>query len=170
MAARRGAPAGTRARSRARRVRVPDAARRAAAAWRRARGGWAPPAHLRPVRTALVRVLAPALAGEPEDRGLHRRRHARAPDRPKRKLIWARAEGCRVWDEDGREYLDLSAGFGVAALGHRNPKIMAAWAAQPVVHALGDLAEAEVTAELRRRLPRPAKLAVTGEDAVEIAL
>jgi 4-aminobutyrate aminotransferase/(S)-3-amino-2-methylpropionate transaminase len=85
-------------------------------------------------------------------------------------LIWARAEGCRVVDGDGREYLDLSGGFGVAALGHRNPKVLAAWAQQPVVHALGDLAEAEVTAALRRRLPRPAKLAVTGEDAVEIAL
>jgi 4-aminobutyrate aminotransferase/(S)-3-amino-2-methylpropionate transaminase len=85
-------------------------------------------------------------------------------------LIWASAEGCRVVDGEGREYLDLSGGFGVAVLGHRNPTIMAAWAAQPVVHALGDLAEAEVTAELRRRLPRPAKLAVTGEDAVEIAL
>src|SRR5439155_796155 len=49
-------------------------------------------------------------------------------------------------------------------------RILEAWAAQPVVHALGDLAEAEVTAELRRRLPWPAKLGVTGEDAVEIAL
>jgi 4-aminobutyrate aminotransferase-like enzyme len=85
-------------------------------------------------------------------------------------LIWAGAEGCRVVDTDGREYIDLSAGFGVAALGHRNPRILEAWAAQPVVHALGDLAEAEVTTELRRRLPRPAKLGVTGEDAVEIAL
>ena len=85
-------------------------------------------------------------------------------------MIWARAEGCRVVDGDGREYLDLSGGFGVAALGHRNPKVLAAWEAQPVAHALGDLAEAAVTAELRRRLPRPAKLAVTGEDAVEIAL
>jgi 4-aminobutyrate aminotransferase/(S)-3-amino-2-methylpropionate transaminase len=85
-------------------------------------------------------------------------------------LIWARAEGCRVSDADGREYLDLSGGFGVAALGHRNPKVLEAWAKQPVVHALGDLGEAEVTQELRRRLPRPAKLAVTGEDAVEVAL
>jgi 4-aminobutyrate aminotransferase-like enzyme len=85
-------------------------------------------------------------------------------------MVWARAEGCRVWDPDGREYLDLSAGFGVAALGHRNPRIQEAIAAQPVVHALGDLVEAEVTRELRRRLPRPAKLGVTGEDAVEIAL
>ena len=85
-------------------------------------------------------------------------------------MLWAQAEGCRVVDADGREYIDLSAGFGVVALGHRNPKILDAWQRQPVVHALGDLAEAEVTAELRRRLPRPAKLAVTGEDAVEIAL
>ena len=40
----------------------------------------------------------------------------------------------------------------------------------PVAHALGDLAEAEVTVRLRERLGRPAKLGVTGEDAVEIAL
>jgi 4-aminobutyrate aminotransferase/(S)-3-amino-2-methylpropionate transaminase len=85
-------------------------------------------------------------------------------------LIWSRAEGCRVWDESGREYLDLSGGFGVAALGHRNPRVMEAIAAAPVAHALGDLADAEVTRELRRRLPWPAKLGVTGEDAVEIAL
>jgi 4-aminobutyrate aminotransferase/(S)-3-amino-2-methylpropionate transaminase len=83
---------------------------------------------------------------------------------------WARAEGCRVWDENGREYLDLSGGFGVAALGHSNPTIRAAMAEQPVAHALGDLAEAEVTVTLRERLGRPAKLGVTGEDAVEIAL
>jgi 4-aminobutyrate aminotransferase-like enzyme len=85
-------------------------------------------------------------------------------------VIWARAEGCRVWDSDGREYLDLSAGFGVAALGHRNVRVMEAVAAQPVAHALGDLAEAEVAVALRRRLPWPAKFGVTGEDAVEIAL
>jgi 4-aminobutyrate aminotransferase-like enzyme len=85
-------------------------------------------------------------------------------------VIWARAEGCRVWDAEGREYLDLSGGFGVAALGHANPKIREAVAAQPVVHALGDLAEAAVTVRLREKLGRPAKLGVTGEDAVEIAL
>ena len=84
-------------------------------------------------------------------------------------MIWAKAEGCRVWDEDGREDLDLSGGFGVAALGHSNPKIQAALARQPVTHALGDLADAEVTVRLRERL-QPAKLGVTGADAVEIAL
>lgn len=85
-------------------------------------------------------------------------------------MIWTRAEGCRVTLGDGREVLDLTGGFGVAALGHRNPRILEAWNAQPVVHALGDLADAEVTVRLREALPRPAKLGVTGEDAVEIAL
>ncbi len=85
-------------------------------------------------------------------------------------MIWAEAEGCRVVDADGREYLDLSGGFGVAALGHRNPRVQAALASQKVAHALGDLAEAEVTVRLRERLGRPAKLGVTGEDAVEIGL
>jgi 4-aminobutyrate aminotransferase/(S)-3-amino-2-methylpropionate transaminase len=85
-------------------------------------------------------------------------------------VIWRAAEGCRVVDSEGREYLDLSAGFGVAALGHRNPRVLAAIAAQPVAHALGDLADAEVTVALRHALGRPAKLGVTGEDAVEIAL
>jgi 4-aminobutyrate aminotransferase/(S)-3-amino-2-methylpropionate transaminase len=85
-------------------------------------------------------------------------------------MIWAKAEGCRVTLQDGRELLDLTGGFGVAALGHRSPRILEAWRAQEVVHALGDLADAEVTVRLRDALPRPSKLGVTGEDAVEIAL
>jgi len=85
-------------------------------------------------------------------------------------MIWAKAEGCRVTLDDGRELLDLTGGFGVAALGHRNPRILEAWREQEVVHALGDLADAAVTVRLREALPRPAKLGVTGEDAVEIAL
>jgi 4-aminobutyrate aminotransferase-like enzyme len=84
-------------------------------------------------------------------------------------VIWAEARGTQVVDAGGREYLDLSAGFGVAALGHRNPQVGEAVARQRVAHALGDLADAAVTAELRRALG-PCKLGVTGEDAVEIAL
>jgi 4-aminobutyrate aminotransferase-like enzyme len=90
-------------------------------------------------------------------------------------LIWAEAEGCRVVDANGREYIDLSGGFGVAALGHRDPEIVAAIVDQAArcIHALGDLAEADVAAELRRRLGQGGReviLGVTGEDAVEIAL
>lgn len=38
----------------------------------------------------------------------------------------ARAEGARVWDASGREYLDLLSGMGVANVGHRNPDVVSA--------------------------------------------
>src|SRR6185312_3919128 len=40
--------------------------------------------------------------------------------------VWARAEGAHLWDEDGRRYLDLYAGFAVANVGHCHPRVTAA--------------------------------------------
>lgn len=37
-----------------------------------------------------------------------------------------RAEGARIWDVDGREYLDFVGGIGVANHGHGNPDVIAA--------------------------------------------
>lgn len=41
-------------------------------------------------------------------------------------VAMARGEGSRVWDSDGREYLDLFAGFGGTILGHCHPDLVAA--------------------------------------------
>ena len=41
-----------------------------------------------------------------------------------------RGEGVRVWDEDGRRYLDLTAGWGVTSIGHAHPVIVRALAEQ----------------------------------------
>jgi len=41
-----------------------------------------------------------------------------------------RGEGARVWDEDGREYLDFVAGWAVNSLGHCHPKVAEAVAEQ----------------------------------------
>jgi acetylornithine/N-succinyldiaminopimelate aminotransferase len=38
----------------------------------------------------------------------------------------SRGQGCRVWDADGREYLDLIAGIAVSSLGHAHPAIIEA--------------------------------------------
>jgi len=38
-------------------------------------------------------------------------------------IIWHRAEGVNVWDADDNRYLDLTAGFAVAAHGHTHPVI-----------------------------------------------
>ncbi len=37
-----------------------------------------------------------------------------------------RAEGARIWDVDGREFLDFVGGIGVANHGHGNPEVVAA--------------------------------------------
>ncbi len=37
-----------------------------------------------------------------------------------------RGEGVRVWDSDGREYLDFAAGIAVVALGHNHPRVVGA--------------------------------------------
>jgi acetylornithine/N-succinyldiaminopimelate aminotransferase len=36
----------------------------------------------------------------------------------------SRGAGCRVWDADGKEYLDLIAGIAVSSLGHAHPAIV----------------------------------------------
>ena len=38
----------------------------------------------------------------------------------------ARGQGARVWDVDGREYVDFHNGFGVMCIGHANPTVGAA--------------------------------------------
>ncbi len=38
--------------------------------------------------------------------------------------VLARGEGCRVWDTDGRAYLDFSMGWGSALVGHAHPEIV----------------------------------------------
>jgi len=41
-------------------------------------------------------------------------------------LVVARAEGARLWDVDGREYVDFAGGIGALNVGHRHPKVVAA--------------------------------------------
>ena len=41
-----------------------------------------------------------------------------------------RGDGCRVWDDEGRSYLDFGGGIAVVGLGHRHPAVTAAAHAQ----------------------------------------
>ena len=42
----------------------------------------------------------------------------------KRPVALVRGTGVRVWDADGREYIDCTSGIGVAALGHAHPVVL----------------------------------------------
>src|SRR5438876_6081108 len=48
----------------------------------------------------------------------------------KRPVTIVRGSGALVWDAEGREYIDCTAGYGVANIGHARPEIAAAIAAQ----------------------------------------
>jgi predicted acetylornithine/succinylornithine family transaminase len=45
-------------------------------------------------------------------------------------VAFVRGEGTRLWDSDGREYLDLVAGLGVTVLGHSHPAVTEAVCSQ----------------------------------------
>ena len=41
-------------------------------------------------------------------------------------VVIVRGQGARVWDEDGKEYLDFTAGWAVNNLGHAHPAVVSA--------------------------------------------
>ena len=59
------------------------------------------------------------------------RTYARAP------IALVKGRGTKVWDADGKEYLDFLAGIAVNSLGHCNPEIVKAIKrqAQQLLHA-----------------------------------
>jgi glutamate-1-semialdehyde 2,1-aminomutase len=67
-----------------------------------------------------------------------------------------RSSGCKVWDADGREYIDYVMGLGSVALGYGHPEVT-----QAAVHAVKDgvvgplapVVEEELAAELCRLIP-----------------
>src|SRR5690606_15728120 len=94
-------------------------------------------------------------------------------------IFWAAARGANVRDADGNVFVDLTAGFAVAAAGHANPRVVRALAEQAarLPHALGDVHPADVKVALLERLAALAPgglgvtiLASTGAEAVEAAL
>jgi acetylornithine/succinyldiaminopimelate/putrescine aminotransferase len=94
-------------------------------------------------------------------------------------VLWEEAAGANVRDVDGNIYIDLTAGFGVAAVGHRHPRVVAAVRGQAgrLLHGLGDVMAHPLRVELARRLVEIAPVddpqvffSISGAEAVEIAL
>lgn len=94
-------------------------------------------------------------------------------------LFWEEAEGAQVRDVDGNLYIDLTSGFGVAAVGHRHPRVVEAIRAQAgrLLHGLGDVHGHPLRVELAERLVRLAPVddaqvffSISGAEAVEIAI
>jgi 4-aminobutyrate aminotransferase len=67
---------------------------------------------------------------------------------------WSHGEGHRLYDTDGRPYLDFATGIAVTILGHRHPRVTAAVHAQVdrMLHLMGGLGYAEPSSRLAERL------------------
>ncbi len=94
-------------------------------------------------------------------------------------IFWESARDATVTDVDGNAYIDCTAAFGVANVGHCNPRVAAAVAdqAERLMHGMGDVHPTEIRVHLFERLGKilpPALsttfLATTGSEAIETAL
>ena len=88
-----------------------------------------------------------------------------------------RGEGCKLWDEQGNEYLDFLAGIAVVGLGHANPEIADAVAeqARTLVHVsnlYGTVPGTDVAITLDRLLGGGGQIFFTnsGAEAIECAI
>jgi predicted acetylornithine/succinylornithine family transaminase len=91
-------------------------------------------------------------------------------------IVLVRGEGSRVWDTEGRDYLDFTSGVGVASLGHANPGLARVIAEQAttLVHT-SNLFFHPFQAELSQKLSRLSGLDRTffcnsGTEAMEACL
>jgi 4-aminobutyrate aminotransferase-like enzyme len=129
-----------------------------------------------PAGTALVDLLA-----RHESPGImaRRARQGEARGLSKDPIVWAKAAGGNVWDADGNRYVDLTAGFGVATIGHTHPAVVRAITrqAERLLHGMGDVfpndQRIRLMAALAKRAPEGLTqciLAGGGAEAVEAAL
>ncbi|MFZ4509054.1 MAG: aspartate aminotransferase family protein [Fimbriimonas sp.] len=92
--------------------------------------------------------------------------------------IETRAEGCTIWDHEGRAYLDCLGGYGTFSLGHRHPRVVEAVKRQLDQIALGGKAFfsqnagdlAEMLAEITPAGLEFSFFCNSGAEAVEAAL
>ncbi len=108
-----------------------------------------------------------------------RRRRAELSGTEHDPIVWTEARGACVRDADDNIYVDFTAGFGVAMLGHSRPSVIAAIQRQSgrMVHALGDVFPSDRKIELEERLSAAAPwpnakviLGLSGADGIEAAL
>jgi len=92
-------------------------------------------------------------------------------------IVWAEAHGANVIDVDGNVFVDMTAGFGVAGVGHGHPAVVAAMQHQAgrLLHAMGDAFPDPRRIELMEALCARTGFdrvifGSSGSDAVEAAL
>ncbi|MBZ5509614.1 MAG: aspartate aminotransferase family protein [Acidobacteriia bacterium] len=98
------------------------------------------------------------------------------PTYDRKRVLFRRGQGCYLWDDRGRRYLDWLSGIGVCALGYNHPAVLAAIRKQAprLVH-ISNLFYHDYQAALAERLARISGLdraffCNSGSEAIEGAL
>jgi len=97
------------------------------------------------------------------------------PTDPRAPVRMLRASGCRVWDVEGREFVDYVMALGAVGLGYGHPAVTRAATAaiaDGVVGPLAPVLEEELAASLARQLPwvERVRFLKTGAEAVAAAV
>lgn len=94
-------------------------------------------------------------------------------------LFWNKAEGCCVYDVDGREYLDCTSSYGVMGIGYAHPKVVESIKIQTekITHTMCEIYPHEKYLEALEKIQNAigrkdnqVLLTTSGSDAVEVAL
>jgi acetylornithine/succinyldiaminopimelate/putrescine aminotransferase len=96
-------------------------------------------------------------------------------------LFWERGKGNRVWDVDGKCFLDFTSAFGVSILGHAPEVVLEAIERQArmLVHSMGEVFPSRARLQLCQKVlnlsgygPSGYKCSITqsGSEAIELAL
>lgn len=93
--------------------------------------------------------------------------------------VFVKGKGARLWDDQGREYLDLLASFGAANLGHNHPRLcsrLAAFFSEDAVqfpHVAPSTHAAALAEALAKRAGAPLEVSLfanSGTEAIEAAI
>jgi 4-aminobutyrate aminotransferase-like enzyme len=92
-------------------------------------------------------------------------------------IFWESSKDCLVTDVDSNVFLDMTAAFGVMAVGHSNPRVAQAIATQSakLIHGMGDVHPTRLKAELCAKICEKTGLTgvilgQNGGDAIEAAI
>lgn len=95
-----------------------------------------------------------------------------------RDTVMTRSDGCRVWDKDGKSYLDLQSGYWCNVLGYGNPSLIEPVKSQidRLINVMSAFRTEEIDlalSELEKALPQTLNRAAflnSGSEAVDLAL
>ena len=79
------------------------------------------------MNTRFAAGAAPAIGPTPVSPAIARERRYAAHNYDPLPVVLAHGDGCWLWDEHGRRYLDMMSAYSAVSHGHAHPRIVRRW-------------------------------------------